>query len=155
VVVGRAVRPIAAATEEAAWARARRVLEAELARGAEQSRGGPGGAFDHKGSLGSLRLAQFPDQAEIHDKRLWTPLAKTPTAAGNSTALVGSYEQITEALLDYVAIGVSTLLIRGYDPRATLPTTRASSSWSVTRSPPWPASPTPTREPKGAPLSSD
>jgi alkanesulfonate monooxygenase len=110
------VRPIAAATEEAAWARAHRILEAELARGAEQADGGPKGAFDHKGSLGSLRLAQFADQAEIHDKRLWTPLAKTPTAAGNSTALVGSYEQIAEALLDYVAIGVSTLLIRGYDP---------------------------------------
>jgi alkanesulfonate monooxygenase len=104
------LRPIAAATEEAAWARARRVLEAE------QARSGPGAAFDHKGSLGSLRQAQFADQAEIHDKRLWTPLAKTPTAAGNSTALVGSYEQIAEALLDYVAIGVSTLLIRGYDP---------------------------------------
>ena len=29
---------------------------------------------------------------------------------------MGSYEQIAEALLDYVAIGVSTLLIRGYDP---------------------------------------
>jgi alkanesulfonate monooxygenase len=110
------LRPIAAATEEAAWARARRVLEAELARGARPGNDGPGAAFDHKGSLGSLRLAQFAEQAEIHDKRLWTPLAKTPTAAGNSTALVGSYEQIAEALLDYVAIGVSTLLIRGYDP---------------------------------------
>ena len=104
------LRPIAAATEEAAWARARRILAAE------QSRGAPGAAFDHKGSEGSLRLAQFADQAEIHDKRLWTPLAKTATAAGNSTALVGSYEQIAEALLDYVAIGVTTLLIRGYDP---------------------------------------
>jgi alkanesulfonate monooxygenase len=104
------LRPIAAATEEAAWARARRILETELARS------GAGAAFDHRGSLGSLRLAQFADQAEIHDKRLWTPLAKTATAAGNSTALVGSYEQIAEALLDYVAIGVSTLLIRGYDP---------------------------------------
>ncbi len=102
------LRPIAAATEEQAWARAHRILEAELARG--------GGVFDHRGSEGSLRLRQFADQAEIHDKRLWTPLAKTPTAAGNSTALVGSYAQIAESLLDYVAIGVSTLLIRGYDP---------------------------------------
>jgi alkanesulfonate monooxygenase len=50
------------------------------------------------------------------DKRLWTRLAKTPTAGGNSTALVGSYQQIAESLLDYVAIGVSTSLIRGYDP---------------------------------------
>jgi alkanesulfonate monooxygenase len=104
------LRPIAAATEEAAWIRARRILEAE------QARGGPGATFDHKGSAGSLRLAQFADQAEIHDKRLWTPLARTPTAGGNSTALVGSYQQIAESLLDYVAIGVSTLLIRGYDP---------------------------------------
>jgi len=37
-------------------------------------------------------------------------------AAGNSTALVGSYEQVAESLLDYVAVGATTLLIRGYDP---------------------------------------
>jgi alkanesulfonate monooxygenase len=77
------LRPIAAATEQQAWARARRVLE-----------------------------------AEIHDQRLWTPLAATPGAGGNSTALVGSYEQVAEALLDYVAIGLSTLLIRGYHREA-------------------------------------
>ena len=77
------LRPIAAATEQQAWARARRVLE-----------------------------------AEIHDQRLWTPLGATPGAGGNSTAQVGSYEQVAEALLDYVAIGVSTLLIRGYHREA-------------------------------------
>jgi alkanesulfonate monooxygenase len=103
-------RPIAAATEEAAWDRAHRILDAELAKG------GGVATFSSRGSLGSQRLADFADQAEIHDKRLWTPLAKTPTAGGNATALVGSYEQIAEALLDYVAIGVTTLLIRGYDP---------------------------------------
>ena len=43
-------------------------------------------------------------------------LAKVTGAAGNSTALVGSYEQVADALLDYVALGVSTLLIRGYQP---------------------------------------
>jgi alkanesulfonate monooxygenase len=103
-------RPIAAPTEEAAWERAHRILDAELAKG------GGVATFKARGSLGSQRLADFADQAEIHDKRLWTPLAKTPTAGGNATALVGSYEQIAEALLDYVAIGVTTLLIRGYDP---------------------------------------
>jgi alkanesulfonate monooxygenase len=105
-------RPIAAATEEAAWDRAHRILDAELARS------GPAAKYTSRGSLGSQRLADFADQAEIHDKRLWTPLAKTPTAGGNATALVGSYQQIAEALLDYVAIGVTTLLIRGYDPEA-------------------------------------
>jgi alkanesulfonate monooxygenase len=82
------------------------------------AKGGPVATFSSRGSLGSQRLADFADQSEIHDKRLWTPLAKTPTAGGNATALVGSYEQIAEALLDYVAIGVTTLLIRGYDPEA-------------------------------------
>jgi alkanesulfonate monooxygenase SsuD/methylene tetrahydromethanopterin reductase-like flavin-dependent oxidoreductase (luciferase family) len=37
-------------------------------------------------------------------------------SAGNSTALVGTPETVAQALLDYVDIGVSTLLIRGYDP---------------------------------------
>ena len=106
------LRPIAAATEEEAWDRAYRILEVERART------GRGAVIDPRGSEGSLRLRRFADEAEIHDKRLWTPLAAVPTAAGNSTALVGSYEQVAEALLDYVAIGVSTLLIRGYDPEA-------------------------------------
>ena len=39
-------------------------------------------------------------------------------ATGNSTALVGSYEQVAESLLDYVDLGVSTLLIRGFEPLA-------------------------------------
>jgi alkanesulfonate monooxygenase len=106
------LRPIAAETEEAAWDRAHRILEAEQGKGSRTA------MVDPRGSEGSLRLRRFADEAEIHDKRLWTPLAKVPTAAGNSTALVGSYEQIAEALLDYVALGVSTLLIRGYDPEA-------------------------------------
>ncbi|CAM5399088.1 hypothetical protein SANTM175S_10435 [Streptomyces antimycoticus] len=33
-----------------------------------------------------------------------------------STALVGTPETVAKALLDYVDIGVTTLLIRGYDP---------------------------------------
>jgi alkanesulfonate monooxygenase len=104
------LRPIAAATEAAAWQRAYRILEIEQSRG--------GAMIDPRGSEGSMRLRRLADQAQVHDKRLWTPLARTPTAGGNSTALVGSYEQIAESLLDYIGLGVSTLLIRGYDPEA-------------------------------------
>jgi alkanesulfonate monooxygenase len=32
--------------------------------------------------------------------------------------LVGSHEQVAESLLEYVAAGASTLLIRGYEPLA-------------------------------------
>jgi alkanesulfonate monooxygenase len=102
------LRPIPATTEEEAWARAHTILRVEQERDA--------GRLDPAGAEGSLRLRRFAAEAEIHDKRLWTPLDAVPSAAGNSTALVGSYEQIAEALLDYVAIGVTTLLIRGYFP---------------------------------------
>jgi alkanesulfonate monooxygenase len=44
------------------------------------------------------------------------PLATATGAAGNSTALVGTPEQVAAAMLAYVDIGVTTLLIRGYDP---------------------------------------
>jgi alkanesulfonate monooxygenase len=47
---------------------------------------------------------------------LWTALARVTGGAGNSTSLVGSYEQVADGLLDYVDLGVSTLLIRGFDP---------------------------------------
>ncbi|HWN33116.1 MAG TPA: alkanesulfonate monooxygenase, partial [Pseudonocardia sp.] len=35
---------------------------------------------------------------------------------GSSTALVGSYETVAAALLDYVDIGCELLSVRGYDP---------------------------------------
>jgi alkanesulfonate monooxygenase len=34
----------------------------------------------------------------------------------NSTALVGTPEQVADALLDYYDLGVTTFLIRGFDP---------------------------------------
>jgi alkanesulfonate monooxygenase len=57
------------------------------------------------GAEGSRRLLRFAAQGDVHDKRLWTALAKATGAAGNSTALVGSYEQVAESLLGYVAVG--------------------------------------------------
>jgi alkanesulfonate monooxygenase len=44
------------------------------------------------------------------------PLATATGAAGNSTALVGSPATVAAAMLDYYDIGVTTFLIRGYDP---------------------------------------
>jgi alkanesulfonate monooxygenase len=51
-----------------------------------------------------------------HDRALWTAIAKELGAPGNSTALVGSAETVAQALLDYYDIGVTTFLIRGFDP---------------------------------------
>jgi alkanesulfonate monooxygenase len=37
-------------------------------------------------------------------------------ARGNTTSLVGTPDQVADALLDYFDLGVSTFLIRGFDP---------------------------------------
>ena len=50
------------------------------------------------------------------DKRLWTGIAGLLGAQGNSTSLVGTAEQVAEALLDYYDLGITTFLIRGFDP---------------------------------------
>ena len=123
------LRPIVGDTEEQAWERGREILAATEARAAEytgRKSGLPVGAgavaaLHGRGegaNEGSKRLLDAADQAEVHDKRLWTALAKATGAAGNSTALVGTVEQIADSLVEYVDAGASTLLIRGYEPYA-------------------------------------
>jgi alkanesulfonate monooxygenase len=43
-------------------------------------------------------------------------MAALTGAKGNSTALVGTPEQVADALMDYYDLGVTTFLIRGFDP---------------------------------------
>jgi alkanesulfonate monooxygenase len=50
------------------------------------------------------------------DKRLWTAIAQETGGRSNSTALVGTPEQVADALLDYYDLGITTFLIRGFDP---------------------------------------
>jgi alkanesulfonate monooxygenase len=52
----------------------------------------------------------------VLDKRLWTEIAAVTGAQGNSTGLVGTPEQVAEGLLEYYNIGITTFLIRGFDP---------------------------------------
>ena len=109
------LRPIVADTEEAAWARAEAILEATRERWDTTRRTF---GLDGRNAVGSQRLLEAADRGDVHDKRLWTALAKVTGATGNSTALVGTHEQVADALLDYVDLGVTTLLIRGFDPLA-------------------------------------
>jgi alkanesulfonate monooxygenase len=116
------VRPILGRTEEEAWDRAHSILDTINSRGAAGSFVGsrratlPLGPDAQPQNTGSQRLLAAAAKGELHDRALWTPTAKATGAAGNSTALVGTPETVAQALLDYVDIGVTTLLIRGYDP---------------------------------------
>jgi alkanesulfonate monooxygenase len=109
-------RPILGPTEDKAWERAERILgqvkDGVGANGAWSRFRGAGAPQN----AGSQRLLAAAAKGELHDRALWTPLAAATGAAGNSTALVGTPETVAQALLDYVDIGVTTLLIRGYDP---------------------------------------
>jgi alkanesulfonate monooxygenase len=103
------LRPIVAATEAQAWERARAILERVRAKQGDRPMATPQ-------AVGAQRLVDFAQKQEVYDKRLWTPIAAAAGGQGNTTALVGTPEQVAESLLDYYALGVTTILIRGFDP---------------------------------------
>jgi alkanesulfonate monooxygenase len=106
-------RPIIAPTEAKAWARARDILA--RVQSARPTIVGEGAGVRPQAE-GARRLVDFAANAEIYDKRLWMPIAAAMGGAGNTTALVGTPEQVAEALVDYYDAGATTLLIRGFDP---------------------------------------
>lgn len=107
------VRPIIAPTEAAAWARAEEIAQKALA---QRQRFLSARGRREDSSVGSARLRAAAAEADVHDTRLWTRVAAITGAAGNSTALVGTPEQVAEALMAYVGLGMDTLLIRGFYP---------------------------------------
>lgn len=106
-------RPILGATPQQAWDRARSILE----RIREQQRAFalPAPSRDPQ-AVQSQRLLQAAAAGEVHDRCLWTAIASETGARANTTALVGTPSQVADALLDYHAIGITTFLIRGFDP---------------------------------------
>lgn len=106
-------RPILAETEEAAWAKADAILE--RARALLDKTGFRCGE-EAPANEGSRRLLTLAAKGSRLDKRLWTGMAGLTGAKGNSTSLVGTPDQVADALLDYYDLGVRTFLIRGLDP---------------------------------------
>src|SRR5437899_6530722 len=85
-------RPILAATEGAAWDRARAILDRVL-----RNRGGA--PAPQRQNVGSKRLLQAAAEAEVHDTCLWTPLAVATGGSGNSTALAGTPQTGAQGML--------------------------------------------------------
>jgi alkanesulfonate monooxygenase len=106
------VRPIIAATEDAAWDKARAILAAMTgARGWSRQEAAEG-PVDNAGR----RLMSFALESDVHDERLWMPIARATGALGNTSCLVGTPEQVADAILKYYRLGVGSFLIRGFDP---------------------------------------
>ena len=106
------LRPIIAAREGAAWDKAKRILAAMTGKKGWSRQEDASGPVDNAGK----RLMSFALEADIHDERLWMPIARATGALGNTSCLVGTPEQVAEAILEYYRLGVDSFLIRGFDP---------------------------------------
>jgi alkanesulfonate monooxygenase len=107
------VRPIIADTEERAWEKAHEILARATAL---QDQTGYRKPADGHATAGAKRLLAIAEQGARVDKRLWTEIAKLTGANSNTTALVGTPEQVAEVFGDYYDLGISHFLIRGFDP---------------------------------------
>jgi alkanesulfonate monooxygenase len=106
------LRPVLAPTEAQAWERADRILA-----DAKQNFGKLGRPVQkNPENVGSRRLLEAAANGRVLDKRLWTEIAALTGAQGNSTGLVGTPKQVAESMLEYYDIGITTFLIRGFDP---------------------------------------
>jgi alkanesulfonate monooxygenase len=106
------LRPVIADTEEAAWNKARDIED--QVRAAREAAGLPTSGHRPPND-GSRRLLETAT-GNRRDTRLWTGVAALTGAAGNSTGLVGTPEQVADAMLAYYDIGIDHFLIRGFDP---------------------------------------
>ncbi len=102
-------RPILGATTAEAWERAHDIVARIEAERGERTPPPPS-------NRGSQRLLDLAAKADVYDTCLWTAPAAASGAPGNSTALVGTPDEVAEALVAYYDLGVRSLLIRGYDP---------------------------------------
>ena len=110
-------RPIIAETEELAWAKAHRTLDA--LSNTHKTGNGPMASFTKLGStpqnVGSQRLLDIAKKGEVQDRALWYPTVTATNARGASTALVGSPQTVIDSIVDYVKLGADLISIRGYD----------------------------------------
>ena len=106
------VRPIIAASEGAAWDKANRILAAMNGKKGWSRQEEAEGPVDNAGK----RLMDFAMEADVYDERLWMPIARATGALGNTSCLVGTPQQVADAILEYYRLGVDSFLIRGFDP---------------------------------------
>ncbi len=64
------------------------------------------------------RQFNFAQEKDVHDERLWMGITKATGALGNTSCLVGTPEQVADAILGYYRLGIGSFLIRGFDPVA-------------------------------------
>lgn len=103
-------RIILGETEEAAWDKAAEVLEQVTASVANLDRRGL--AISTLGK--AERIEAMAAEGLLLDERLWIGINKATRFQKAATTLVGTSEQVSDALMRYHALGVRRFLISGY-----------------------------------------
>jgi alkanesulfonate monooxygenase len=114
------LRPILGDTEEEAWERAHRFLEIIQSRKqatVQSTRFLRGVAAAERGKAeGAQRLLRAAAQGDVRDARLWMAIARETGANANTTAPVGTPDQVAETIMGYIEAGATAILIRGFEP---------------------------------------
>ncbi len=105
-------RPIIAETEDAAWAKADRILAGMAGAKGWARQENIGAPVDNAGR----RIYDMALRQDVYDSCLWMGVAKATGALGNTSCLVGTPEQVADAIIAYYRLGVTSILIRGFDP---------------------------------------
>lgn len=105
-------RPIIADTEEAAWDKARHILAGMAGAKGWARQETISAPVDNAGR----RIYDMALKQDVYDSCLWMGVAKATGALGNTSCLVGTPEQVANAIVEYYKIGVTSILIRGFDP---------------------------------------
>ncbi|MBK1783721.1 LLM class flavin-dependent oxidoreductase [Prauserella sp. ASG 168] len=112
------VRPIIAPTDAAALEKAERITSTieRNVRGGSWDRVRLRGIGDKTANNeGSDRLREVNASGALLDRAYWTGTSKATNASGISSALVGSPETVASAVADYVELGVTSFLFKGWD----------------------------------------
>lgn len=106
------LRPVIGKTEEEAWQKADNIV----ARIKELRGGQDAGAGAKPQAESSRRLRDIASAGKVQDVRLWTEVAALTGGGSNSTGLVGTADQVAQAMEAYYDLGVSIFMLRGFDP---------------------------------------
>ena len=131
------VKMIIGDTEEAAWKKAQGVLDnvqataerQEALRKSGKTASVPGMRIDDalttsKGGSGVNRLTLLADGSDVVDKRLWTGAMKASQTFATPMippVLVGTPEQVVDAIGDYYDLGITGFLMTGFDALRDIP----------------------------------
>lgn len=118
--MGVSLRVIMDTTDELAWERAHRILDARKPASDHATTANTGASTvrqsNSQKAASAERILAAANKGELHDRALWTAIFQAAGGTGESPALVGTPETVAESLLAYYELGVTWFLIMGYDP---------------------------------------